>query len=777
MLDFSHLPDRNNVDVQSFFSGAANNTVSDILFDNNIYYFDGAGDYLTVANNAVFGFSTGDFTVEYWINSSSWASGPTVVDLRGSSTANTQWSDNYTTSGAPGMYYNNAQQLVSTIQIPLNTWTHVAYTRQASTIRIFVNGVQSANGTSAFSLQTHGIPKIGTNATIANSFTGYLSNLRIVKGQALYTSTFSPSLSPLTTTSQGAASANVSLLTLQNSTLIDNSTANGGIGFTITRVGDVNILDTIFNNNSYKTGFNGASYLNTPASASYQLTSDFTIEFWFYAILPYTQQGLVNITATTAAGSAGLGMDIDTNNRLGFFVAGNSPITLSTATITGNTWYHMALVRSSTTNTLYLDGVSIATNSTTPTWAATPSIGIGRLYNDNAAIAFNGFISNLRIVNGQALYTGNFTPSTSPLTKIDVGTTGANVASSLTSPVLLLTCQDSGVIDNSNNNFTFTQTGTVTISPVRTTWPSRAIDIPNWHTWIKPRGVNWVYMIGVGGGASGTGGTYSIINSASAQPGGAGGGSGAQTVMMLPAALVPPVLYVHLGQGGRQTALSSASVSVPGGPTYVAIEPLTIGIANNSQLLLLTANGASGTAGGAAMVIDGNFPLAGRAIKVTNTAGQSGTAGGATGAANGTTLILPTTGLMVTGGTGGGGKSINFTSPTSQGGNIAGLPTASSTTNTNMHVGYIPTANGGTSSIANLANGGPGQAGYKFSNWLHLGGTGGGGGGTANTGLGSLGGAGGDGAPGCGGGGSGSGGISTGLPGAGGDGFVHIISF
>jgi len=111
------------------------------------------------------------------------------------------------------------------------------------------------------------------------------------------------------------------------------------------------------------------------------------------------------------------------------------------------------------------------------------------------------------------------------------------------------------------------------------------------------------------------------------------------------------------------------------------------------------------------------------------------------------------------------------------GGNIAGIPTATSIANTNMHVGYIPTSNGGTSSITSLADGGPGQAGYKFSNWLHLGGTGGGGGGTANTGLGSSGGAGGHGAPGCGGGGSGSGGTFTGLPGSGGDGFVHIISF
>jgi hypothetical protein len=65
-----------------------------------------------------------------------------------------------------------------------------------------------------------GNPSIGSNAQSSTIWTGLISNLRVSKGTALYTSNFTPSITALTTTSQGATAGNISLLTLQNDTLV-----------------------------------------------------------------------------------------------------------------------------------------------------------------------------------------------------------------------------------------------------------------------------------------------------------------------------------------------------------------------------------------------------------------------------------------------------------------------------------------------------------------------------------------------------------------------------
>ena len=58
---------------------------------------------------------------------------------------------------------------------------------------------------------------IGGNVAGDGYVDGQISNLRLTKGQALYTSNFTPSSTPLTMTSQGAISSNVKFLGCQRS--------------------------------------------------------------------------------------------------------------------------------------------------------------------------------------------------------------------------------------------------------------------------------------------------------------------------------------------------------------------------------------------------------------------------------------------------------------------------------------------------------------------------------------------------------------------------------
>ena len=101
---------------------------------------------------------------------------------------------------------------------------------------------------------------------------------------------------------------------------------------------------------------------------------------------------------------------------------------------------------------MYGSGTSISVdikNSTDPLW-------IGRVVTGY----WNGFISNVRVINGTALYTSNFTPPSAPLT--NVTNTKFCVVSQMPQLVLPVSPNISGAIntgvvwsDSSTSNFNF----------------------------------------------------------------------------------------------------------------------------------------------------------------------------------------------------------------------------------------------------------------------------------------------------------------------------------
>jgi hypothetical protein len=117
-----------------------------------------------------------------------------------------------------------------------------------------------------------------------------------------------------------------------------------------------------------------------------------------------------------------------------------------------NTWTHVAVTRSGSTVSLYVNG----TRQTTATYTGsisgitgTPYYEIGHRISE---LKFQGYISNVRVVIGSAVYTGaSYTVPTAPLTAVS-GTS-------------LLTCQSNRFIDNSTNNYALTRTGSVSVEP------------------------------------------------------------------------------------------------------------------------------------------------------------------------------------------------------------------------------------------------------------------------------------------------------------------------
>jgi len=83
--------------------------------------------------------------------------------------------------------------------VTTNTWYHIAFCYDGSTMRTFINGTQQASASTSFGKPSNSsITRIGRSAANDPTSATTVSNLRVVKGTALYTSNFSVPTSPLT---------------------------------------------------------------------------------------------------------------------------------------------------------------------------------------------------------------------------------------------------------------------------------------------------------------------------------------------------------------------------------------------------------------------------------------------------------------------------------------------------------------------------------------------------------------------------------------------------
>jgi hypothetical protein len=389
-------------------------------------YFDGSGDRLTGASPIPgLSFGTGDFTTEYWVYKTNSGVNAVVFDARSSASAS-PWVLAIDTNNCP--YFYDGSTYTSSLPIQINFWNHVATVRTSSTLKIFVNGVQGYSASYSTNLDRTAGFVIGDTVHAAAPLSGYLSNLRIIKGTAIYTSEFTPSTSPLT------AISNTSLLTCQSSRFIDNSANN----LTITRAGDVSVqaFSPFAPTASYAAAnVGGSGYfdgsgdrLSLSGNSAFDISSgDFTIEGWIYPQSNAATQGLFVLFTATNSNYAGMTCYVSRNTNSTITVEGASPsigggspaISITTtATALPNTWTHIAVTRSGSTFTCWLNGVSAGTATFAGTlyWSP-PNLYVGS-GNDSATNYFTGYISNVRIAKGTAVYTTTFTPPTAPLTAI-----------------------------------------------------------------------------------------------------------------------------------------------------------------------------------------------------------------------------------------------------------------------------------------------------------------------------------------------------------------------
>ena len=431
-------------------------------------YFDGSGDYLSMPNNSAFDFGTGDFTVEFWIYCvTAWTSmsNPGIVGKK-SGDASNGWQIYRNTSvntDRMNIRIIATTDYPSTVGPTTNAWEHWAVVRSGTTLTWYRNGATAGSYTGFTANISDTAPLyIGYTQTWGGSFgAGYLSNVRIVKGTALYTTAFSVPTAALT------ATTSTSVLTLQypgtasNSNIIDS----GPLSHPVVRANNVAQGGfSPFSPRGWSALFNGSSdYYTIPGNNVMNFgSSNWTVEAWVYLHVMPTgdtwptnyQNTMVIVEVGTASTGDGVACIIGQTKLIVQSNDAQIPIS-NNHNMVPHTWYHLAYVRVGNNMFFYVNGTSLGGAST----AISGSLGTGGTTwigcETGQGAFFNGYISNLRVVNGTAIYTGNFTPPTRPLTATQVST-ATNISSITTETTTLLTLQDGILIDRSYNFSTIT---------------------------------------------------------------------------------------------------------------------------------------------------------------------------------------------------------------------------------------------------------------------------------------------------------------------------------
>jgi len=196
----------------------------------SVNFASGGGGNLDIASgsgNADFGYGTGDFTWEAYFNSSNMDStggNRYILNHRvwdGSS--NTHHGSLYINAPSQTVSYtnNSSNTINGSFNIYKSQWYHVAVSRNSNTTRLFINGLLAGSVT-----DNHNYPSSQCQIATKNgsyNFEGNISNVRIIKGTGLYTSSFKPPTEPLTNIT------NTKLLCCQNSSVTGSTVIPSGL--------------------------------------------------------------------------------------------------------------------------------------------------------------------------------------------------------------------------------------------------------------------------------------------------------------------------------------------------------------------------------------------------------------------------------------------------------------------------------------------------------------------------------------------------------------------
>ena len=349
-------------------------------FYNRSFFFDGSNDYIALTDNADFAFGTGDSTVELWVYPNTLVSNDVLYDGRQSTGGTTTgFSIVVNGSGNVQTYTAGGYRCSSTAQLKIGKWSHIAVVRSSGTDTLFMDGIAQADTDTTNGNYTDQKCRIGSDVNGSEAWGGHISDFRLYKGVAKYTSNFVvPATSP--------------------DILPDTPSGVSG-GSKLAKVTDGAVY------------FDGSGdSLSIADNADFDFGSgDFTVELFTYND-PAQSSNPVLIGAT-----GGWYLQFKTGGTIVEFYTGSTSIQATGLGLEGG-WHHIAVTKASNVVKIFIDGILKSTTSNSDTTNLASTLYIGNL--NGASLHYLGFISNVRVIKGTALYTTNFIPPTRTLTNV-----------------------------------------------------------------------------------------------------------------------------------------------------------------------------------------------------------------------------------------------------------------------------------------------------------------------------------------------------------------------
>jgi len=398
--------------------GNTNISTAQSKLGNGSICFDGSGDSITVADNVDFSLGSLDFTIDCWVylttldqNQVFWSSVYTDGAF--------SFSFNHATSGKQGLNigcWSTGWVLVFYIYQgnktgwTVNSWNHVAVVRSGNIITLYLNGVAVANGSCSSAIPAYNQHSIGS--VISEQYlNGYMQEFRFSKGIARWVDNFTPNSLPYKGGEWDGVDEYTKLLLRFDGVNGQNTTVDSSqYNHTISMYNGANLTTTVKYFGTTALLLDGSDdYLSTPQSSDFNFAGDFTIEFFVSFNNPASLGYLIgngNLQLGTDGWSIG-------RNSGGFIWISYTGVSISCNADgwTAGIWHHVALVRSGSSIKVYRDGVQdtsqYATATDSSNWVSSNPLQIGKAPAGNSYM-FSGYLDEVRILNGYAKYTQNF---------------------------------------------------------------------------------------------------------------------------------------------------------------------------------------------------------------------------------------------------------------------------------------------------------------------------------------------------------------------------------
>ena len=430
------------------------------------WYFDGSDARLEANASSDFNLAQNS-CVEFWFRPSSTSNFQIIVSHGGAIASGTEvngWAIFFHSNVIKVRVRdtsNNNHELEGSTSLSTNTWYHVAWTRNGTVGKLYIDGALESNtetdsgGLAVTTNSTNKPLRIGTAHDNSHEYTGYVDDLRIVNGATVYTGAFSKPTGPLTTTggtypnsnNRTDPTASQTKLLIHGDGAKFTDSATSGTTHTITPTGAYHTQShggiapaMTFPASGKLTGSAGVYFdgdgdnltITTPSGSGLHSTlgsaNNWFWEGWIYYIDAGSDADRVIFSSRSSNVVTALVAYFDENDDRLHFVCGGSSSWYVDAYASGteaefrNKWGHLLIQRNGANLEVYVNGKKKALTGTNDMGSNSLDVGTTMTLADDSAgnSDFKGYIDCVRIgagtptsVSGDPLFTNGQTSTDS----------------------------------------------------------------------------------------------------------------------------------------------------------------------------------------------------------------------------------------------------------------------------------------------------------------------------------------------------------------------------